>query len=266
MARSKSGGKTRKEMRESRGQLDANPRRLQRTEVELFAAGIAHEFNNVLGAALGHAEWALDSQEPADMKEALALVIKACERAREITWALKGLAQPREERIEVMDLARLVGSVGDWASPILAQDRIAFTASAPAKLRVRGDHDQLKEVLINLVKNAREAIYGSAGAAIDVRCEKHGQEVWISVSDSGNGVPEEFREVIFQPFFTTKGSMSHVGAASSGGAPPLAPTKVGGGMGLGLYMARNAALEHGGDLTLGAKPSEFLLKLPIFTE
>jgi two-component system, NtrC family, sensor kinase len=255
-------GKSRKQLRESRELIESKQRHLQRSEVELFAAGIAHEFNNVLGAALGHAEWALDSKEPSDMKEALEVVIKACERAREITWALKGLAQPREERIGSLSLETFLGEISTWAKPYLAQDQIDFVSKKVPDLQLQGDADQLKEILINLVKNARDSIFTLSGNKKIVLSASHDDDfVYISVFDSGSGVAPEFRELIFQPFFTTKGTLAHV-VNSKNSDSDAQPPKLGGGMGLGLYMARNAALEHGGDLTLGAKPSEFILKLP----
>ncbi len=254
--------KSRKELRESRERIETSQRHLRRSEVELFAAGIAHEFNNVLGAALGHAEWALDSKDPSDMQEALELVVKACERAREITWALKGLAQPREERIGNIQLLEFIKDVSNWAKPFLAQDKITFTCESAPKITFAGDADQLKEILINLIKNARDALMGTKSPKIQIGIKVHQDEVWISVADSGSGVPAEFRDLIFQPFFTTKGVLSHVAKPNTAEVAPE-PPKLGGGMGLGLYMAKNAAIEHGGDLTLGAKPSEFILKLPI---
>lgn len=259
--------KSRKELRESRDRLENSQRNLRRSEVELFAAGIAHEFNNVLGAALGHAEFALDSGENADMREALQLVVKACERAREITWALKGLAQPREERIGTVKLSELLKDIATWAKPMLALDDIEFKSSKTSDLSFVGDFDQLKEILMNLIKNARDSLvqHGTkkgakaAGAKIEFSVDEQKDHVNLCVSDNGVGVAPEFREMIFQPFFTTKGVLSHV--TQLGTSPTTsAPSS---GMGLGLYMAQNAAREHGGDLTLGPKGSEFILKLPL---
>lgn len=256
----------REKMRQSRSRLENSQRRLQRSEVELFAAGVAHEFNNVLGAAMGHAEWALDSGESADMKEALQLVIKACERSREITWALKGLAQPREERLGEIQLEKLIEETSSWAKSFLESDGILFEVTPSAKISFEGDFEQLKEILVNLIKNARDSLCErgakdpSQTPKISLVAESQGDEIFIRVCDNGVGVPVEFRDVIFRPFFTTKGSMGHVAVPSSG--LTVDAKQLSGGMGLGLYMARNAALEHGGNLTISPEGSEFVLRLP----
>lgn len=253
----------RKQLKETRSILDKAQLSSERTGVELFAAGVAHEFNNVLGAALGHAEWALDSGDPADMKDALELVVKACERAREITWALKGLAQPREERFGEIKVSHLCKKLETLMQSFLAVDKIhSELCCADSSLKFFGDENQIIEILMNLVSNSRDSLIANGSLnrsnelKISVDVSYQAGHVLIKVSDNGHGVPEALREMIFRPFFTTKGVLAHVSNAQHA-------HQRGGGMGLGLYLSRNVAREHGGDLILSTDhPSSFVLKVP----
>ena len=120
---------------------------------------------------------------------------------------------------------------------------MAFSELAPnlePDCLVWGNPDELRQVVENILQNAREA----ASENYTTRLNHRGSEVTLEVSDWGPGIPPEVEGLIFDPFFTTK--------------------PVGRGPGLGLWQARELARQHGGDLVLAspAQPTTFLLRLP----
>jgi signal transduction histidine kinase len=109
-------------------------------------------------------------------------------------------------------------------------------------LPIDGDRDQLTQVLVNLVKNAEEAMPG--GGQLAVRTYARDGHAVLDVADSGPGIKPEDRKRIFEPYFTTKA----------------------GGTGLGLAIAARIAQEHGGQLEAGVAPGGgalFSLSLPL---
>jgi two-component system, NtrC family, nitrogen regulation sensor histidine kinase NtrY len=102
----------------------------------------------------------------------------------------------------------------------------------------------LEQAMINLLRNAADAVAGVENPRIEVKCEQRDGQVLLVVCDNGVGVPEERRDQIFVPFFTTKP----------------------GGSGIGLNLARHIALGHGGRLDVHSaepKGSVFTLSLPV---
>jgi len=106
---------------------------------------------------------------------------------------------------------------------------------------VLGDGDQLTQVILNLLKNAEEAVAG--GGWIELRIKRVGQQALLEIADSGPGIAREHRARIFEPYFTTKQ----------------------GGSGLGLAIAQRICQEHGGRLQLSSDSGTgavFTLSLP----
>ncbi|MEP6714942.1 MAG: response regulator, partial [Terriglobia bacterium] len=200
---------------------EENVRRKQRLEsIGLLAAGIAHDFNNLLTGIIGHAqllEYSLT--EPSD-KEAIAAIVTAGERAADLTRQLLAYSGKTMLLMKAVDL---VATLRDTEGLI--------HASLPRKVRLHlsrvptpgivGDENQIRQVLLNLVLNATEAIgpdaAGSitietggekiaAGARFDVAPEevKPGSYAWFEVRDSGCGMDAATAAKMFEPFFTTK--------------------------------------------------------------
>jgi signal transduction histidine kinase len=243
----------------------------------LLAAGVAHEFNNILGAADGHAEWALETGSPSDMKEALKVVRQACARSLQITKSLQGMQAPEEESVEVFDLRQIGRDLEKHFLPWSRKKRILFEIKLP-EVKLYGNEARLYEVLVNLIKNAFEAceesqakmpkdseaeLYVRVGAKVDeTKCK-----IWVE--DSGPGIPDFLREKIFQPFFTTKGRLSSfVGAAGDleggggGGGFPVSSSQ---GSGLGLFLSRSIVKQMGGRMSLAKTRvgTRFQLILPL---
>gem|GEM_PF-924376 len=238
----------------------------------LLAAGVAHEFNNILGAADGHAEWALETKQESDMKEALDVVRQACARSLQITKSLQGMQSPEEESVEVFALKQIARDLEKHFIPWARKKNIKFSLQLP-DLRLYGNESRLYEVLVNLIKNAFEACESLrfhneepqkeaphvtvTGALEEGRCK-----IWVD--DNGPGIPELLREKIFQPFFTTKGRLSSFveGMVETSNVASSTNSQ---GSGLGLFLSRSIVQQMGGRLKVAKSRSgtRFLVSLPI---
>lgn len=221
-----------------------------------MAAGIAHEINQPLSAIATYAracERFLTSPEP-DLEETLSSVREIAQealRAGEIIRRLRQIlaSRPAEHvRIElnrlIEDLSVLTGADARVNQTLL---RLELEPALPA---VHGDPAQLQQLVLNLVRNAIEAVQATPPGAreITIRTTRNGStHVEISVSDNGPGVEPAMVEKLFTPFATTKAQ----------------------GTGLGLSMSQTIARVHGG--TIGYRPRQeggacFFVRLPTLEE
>ena len=114
----------------------------------------------------------------------------------------------------------------------------------PSRLVVRADDAQLKQVLINLIKNALEALEGIAEPRLEIAVKRILNHVSVEVSDNGAGIPPQSLEKIFVPFYSTKAE----------------------GSGIGLSLSRQIIRNHGGQISVRseeAKGSTFRISLPV---
>ncbi|MGE0400010.1 MAG: sensor histidine kinase [Kofleriaceae bacterium] len=179
---------------------------LQSQKVEALgqvAAGVAHDFNNVLVIALSNLQM-LREEMPAD-HEWRAMVddtYAAAERGRALTRQLLTFSRKTSFKPEAIDLSALV----DRLQPILARlAHRAFTLQIDLpteRARVWADAVQLEQLVMNLVVNARDAMLD--GGTVHVRIDVTPEHAVLVVRDSGTGMPEDVRARIFEPFFTTK--------------------------------------------------------------
>ncbi|MEO5668863.1 MAG: ATP-binding protein [Bdellovibrionota bacterium] len=233
---------------------------------KLLAAGVAHEFNNILGAADGHAEWALETKSPSDMVEALEVVRQACLRSLQITKSLQGLPSLREEDAGTFALSKVSKDLKTHFVTSAKKSGVSLEIDLP-ECDLYGIEAQLFEVLVNLVKNAFEAL--SVQPAHTARVEVRGQttadeRLKLLVKDNGPGIPEGLRERIFHPFFTTKGRMKAMLGAGESPAPSSGNTTEG-GSGLGLFLSQSIIQKMGGRLEhLKSSPgTSFQISLPL---
>lgn len=211
-----------------------------------LAAGVSHEIDNPVGIILGYAELLLDDLEEADpRRDDVLAIIAECRRCRRITGGLLGLARGGAVRRESLRLAELAEATAASLRPQKLFRQVPIRIQAPPEpLEVFADPDPLRQVLVNLLLNAAQAMGGSGEVAVTL--ERAGEQVSLTVDDSGPGVPLELRERIFDPFFSTKGS--------------------GEGTGLGLSLCRKLMEEQGGSLFVADAPAggaRFGLLLPV---
>ena len=209
-------------------------------------ADVAHEVNNPLMAILGTAETNLASVDlTPEARADFELVREQARRAGQLLSGLLRFVRIGDEPVEIVQLSAVVTRAIDLVAYQFPLHSIECVTSFAAETSsVRTAATRLEQVFVNLLTNAVQAMAKIPGhRKIDVRVWQDGAWSCVSVRDNGPGVPTDFRDRLFQPFSSTKGSS---------------------GTGLGLYICRRIAREGGGDLTYtDANPgAQFLLTLP----
>ncbi|HXC54316.1 MAG TPA: HAMP domain-containing sensor histidine kinase [Rhizomicrobium sp.] len=222
----------------------------QKTRLAALGAAMAriqHDLRNILANAQLASDRLSTVDDPVVKKLAPRLVSSIDRAVSLATNTLRyGRADERPPQRKLIALAPLVEEAGDAAiAARIAPIAVALDNQVAADLQVDADAEQLYRMVLNLVRNAVEALVerGTAGR-ICVTAERRGQRVGIEIADDGPGIPPSLHPRLFQPFAT---------AARSGGS------------GLGLAIARDLARAHGGDIALvstGAGGTVFRLDLP----
>lgn len=196
-----------------------------------LAAGVSHEIDNPIGIILGYAELLLDEFPVGDpRRDDLLAIIEECRRCRRITGGLLGFARTRAMLRVPVDLVQLVSETLDSLRPqkLFRSIDLSLDNAQQPNERIVADADQLRQILVNLLLNAAQAMAGKGRIAVSIA--RHDEALQIAVRDSGPGIPPDLHDKIFEPFFSTKPS--------------------GEGTGLGLSLCRRLAEEMGGDLRL----------------
>ena len=210
----------RKWAEEEREKLETQLLQAQKMEsVGRLAGGVAHDFNNMLGVILGHAEMALMKTQPGHVLCAhLEEICKAAERSANLTRQLLAFARKQTIAPTVLDLNETVAGALKMLQRLIGEDiDLAWMPGADLP-PVRLDPSQIDQILANLCVNARDAIAGVGKITIETGnitldpeyCAHHvgfvsGEYVSLSVSDTGCGMDKDTLAHIFEPFFTTKG-------------------------------------------------------------
>lgn len=208
-------------------------------------AKIQHDLRNILTTAQLASD-RLSSIEDPVVKGQTERLMAALDRAVALaTSTLRyGKAEERAPERKRFPLAPFVAEVG--ASAIPEGCKVSLTLSVPADVEIDADTEQLFRILMNLMKNAREALEGAGrdGAMVTVEARRKSDTVMVTVIDNGPGIPEKARERLFLPFGSTART---------------------GGTGLGLAIARELAHAHGGDVELvrtGPEGTRFRVSIP----
>ena len=238
----------RRRAEEDRRRLEASLLQAQKLEaMGTLAGGVAHDFNNILGAILGYGELAQNAA-PADsaLRRYVDNMVSAGQRAKSLV-----------ERILAFSRSGVAPRVPIHVQSIVAEALELLSASLPDNIRldhvllagdaaVAGDATQIHQVVLNLCTNALQAM--KSGGVLTVRLDlvhleapravvastlDAGEYVRLSVHDTGSGIEPELRERIFDPFFTTKG--------------------VGVGTGLGLSLVHGIAVDLGGGVDMASE-------------
>ncbi|HTW67100.1 MAG TPA: response regulator [Bryobacteraceae bacterium] len=231
-----------------RKRLEEQLHHSQRLEaVGRLAGGVAHDFNNLLMVITGYSHMLLDAMHPSDpARQDLEQVVKASERAADLTRQLLAFSRRQGVRASLVDLNALVREMDRMLRRVLG-DEIEFTAVLEPHLKaVRADPGQIEQVILNLVVNARDAMPGGGKLILETRnAGAPAREcVALTIRDTGVGMDSHVLSRIFEPFFTTK---EH-------------------GTGLGLATSYGIIKENGGDLRVESEPGKgtmFRIELPI---
>jgi two-component system cell cycle sensor histidine kinase/response regulator CckA len=208
---------------EQRLQMERQMQQTQKLEsLGVLAGGIAHDFNNLLTIILGNASLALDelpSMSPA--RDSLRAIEKTALRAAELCRQMLAYSGQGRFVIETLRLNELISEMASLFKASLSKKALLNLNLAANLPSLRGDPSQIRQVVMNLVINAAEAL-GDRGGVVTVstgameccpddltgayREERlaEGMYVWLEVSDTGCGMDLETRRRIFEPFFTTK--------------------------------------------------------------
>jgi two-component system, cell cycle sensor histidine kinase and response regulator CckA len=198
----------------------------------VLAGGIAHDFNNLLMAVLGHADLALDAlPSSSEARDDLAEIRQAAQRATELCKQMLAYSGKGRFVIQPVELQKVVEEMLHMLRVSISKNAILKLNFAPNLPSVDADASQLRQVVMNLVVNASEAI-GERSGVITVStgamdCDRaylseawldeqlpEGMYVFIEVADSGTGMDGETRSRIFDPFFTTKFTGRGLGLAA----------------------------------------------------
>jgi signal transduction histidine kinase len=204
-----------------------------------LAAGIAHEIRNPL-TSLKARLYTLEKHlhaVPAARKDT-DIISAEISRLERIVQAVLSFARPSEPELQTLGAETVVGEVQGLMSPDLEGRGVRLVVEPGPELQIRADSGQLKQALVNLVRNAAEAIDGAGTVLLRTRAARAalgGQEtevVIFEVADDGKGIPPDVEKRLFDPFFTTKET----------------------GTGLGLAIAARVVEQHGGRLQYRTQP------------
>lgn len=215
-----------------------------------MSASIAHEFNNPICGIRNVLERVNERVSNGNLDEThktiLGMAIKECNRIAELIKKLQDFHRPSFGIIAPMNLHDAINDIVGMHKNILNERKIILeTHYANGIPMIEAVSDQIKQVILNLIQNAEEAI-PEEGGKITIITESIGSVVKIYIQDTGCGIPQENMESIFEPFFTTKGAVK--------------------GTGLGLSISYGIIKKHGGNIDVQSQPDKgttFAITLPI---
>lgn len=247
-------------LREREAQLAQKQQELVRAE-RLAAMGrvtaqITHEIRNPLSSIGLNAEMLEEAiaqarfetpEQARESRELLGAIAKEIDRLTEVTEQYLRFARAPKPQLETEDVNEVAAALLDFLAPELAAANVSVErAFASGPVWARADEGQLRQALLNLLRNAREAL-ADRGGKVRVETATRGEKVEIAVADDGPGVAAEDLARIFDPFFSTKQR----------------------GTGLGLAVTQQIIQEHGGNLACSSEPgrgTRFVVTLPAAAE
>jgi len=198
---------------------DAHTRHVAQREQEIHAQkmaalgelsfGVAHNVNNTLTGILGRAQLILrNSNDPGKVEAGLELIIKSAEDGAHIIRRIQDFARQRPSReFETISVAELLKDACEMTRPRWESRSefapIRFALHADCQAFVKGDPVELREVLVNMIYNAVDAM--PSGGEVRVATQETRDRVVLCITDTGTGMTSEVKQRLFDPFFTTKG-------------------------------------------------------------
>lgn len=216
-----------------------------------MAAGVTHELNQPLTAIRTFADNAvtfLGRGQPDKAKDNLGHISAASARMGAIIGQLKGFARKSHDSISRVDLGGAIEASIMLLNNEFRRHDVHLSTDIAENIVVAGDMVRTEQVLINLLRNALDAVDGTAQRNIFVGLRREGEEAVVRIQDSGPGIPAEVVEHLFEPFFTTKPS--------------------GKGLGLGLAISSSIVQAMNGQLSAHNRNeggAEFVVRLPLQT-
>jgi len=224
-----------------------------------LAGGVAHEFNNIMTAIIGHSELLLNDLPPGDpLGVNAAAILKAAEWAATLTRQLLAYGRKQILRPEILDLNTVLAGMEGTLRHLIGRHSELRIVAAPRLRAVKADASQIEQVIMNMVMNAADAMpdggkltLETANVTLDREFAdgftdlKAGEYVMLAVTDTGTGMSEKVMARVFEPFFSTK--------------------RVGQGTGLGLSTCYGIVKQSGGHISVHSEPARgatFKIYLP----
>ncbi|HEV7395544.1 MAG TPA: ATP-binding protein [Pyrinomonadaceae bacterium] len=168
--------------------------------------GVAHNVNNMLTGILGRAQLLMRTDDPEKTAKGLELIIKSAEDGAHIIKRIQDFARERPNReFQSLFVSELLKEVCEMTRPKWEgrPERIQCTVKTDCPAVIMGDPVELREVLVNMIYNAVDAMPG--GGALHLDAYEVNERVVMTIADSGTGMSSEVKTKLFNPFFTTKG-------------------------------------------------------------
>ncbi len=252
-----------KEMEEEQNRIEEQLKQAQKMEsVGRLAGGVAHDFNNMLGAILGYTELGMMEVDPSDpIHGTLKDIQQAAQRSADLTRQLLAFARKQTVTPQVLDLNETVAGMLNMLRQLIGENIDLAWLPGKELGPVRIDPSQIEQLLANLCVNARDAIHDTGNITVstgavtldDAFCAAHvgsvpGEYIRLAVSDNGCGMDAGTLARLFEPFFTTK--------------------EIGKGTGLGLATVYGMVKQNNGFIDVDSEPGQgttFKIYLPRHT-
>jgi two-component system cell cycle sensor histidine kinase/response regulator CckA len=254
----------RKQLEKENNKLSAQLYQAQKMEtIGQLACGIAHDFNNLLMPIVGFAELGMMRLKPGDtLRKHFTQIKETADQATNLTRQLLAFGQKQSLETKIVDLNQVIINFKNMLGRMLPKSIDMRVDLKPQLQPINADQDQLEQVLLNLVVNARDAM--PVGGTLTIETDlvlldeaftvshpgaESGLHVLLAVSDTGHGIDAETQQRIFEPFFTTKAR--------------------GHGTGLGLATVFGIVKQHRGTIVVNSEVNQgttFKIYLPVMTQ
>jgi signal transduction histidine kinase len=219
---------------------------IERAELETnnswLSISLFHDLRNPLATIYAAAEMLMDlDPEPTEVKRLVTNMYCAAGRMRKLLADLSSVASGNRSTAEICDIRDVILAASEAASAGIGNQGVEIVLDMPRKIELALMCSRLECVFFNLITNALEAM--PSGGHIHIRAKTAGDCVLVEIEDTGPGIPLGIRDRLFEPFVTA-GKRD--------------------GLGLGLALARQTVLDHGGDMwTESAAGARFVIRLPL---
>ena len=220
-----------------------------------FAAGIVHEFNNVLTGIKGYSQLARKDYANREMLDkAFSIIESESQRGAELCKNMNYYSSSTKINPEPVILSDIIDTVISLQHKYLSNENIEIVKNIQHVPAAMVDKFQLQQVLLNLIINARHALMPKDGGIITISLSLANDSIHITIEDTGIGIDKENVKRIFDPFYTSKGVIGE----------SVSNYKIK-GTGLGLAVSKSIIKKHGGSIEVASTPARgavFTIKLP----